>query len=90
LLAAGVDMVLSTYLGSRSSIPNICGQGTVAAAAPHLFERGTGRPVNGIIFICQVFKKLDIDLTTLAHETFHAIVRPCVMDCQKNPKHILD
>jgi uncharacterized membrane protein len=75
LLAAGVDMVISTYITNNQTNPEMCGSGLLAAASPWMYERGTNRPVNGLIIFCVLIDQLDIDLAVLAHEAFHAIVR---------------
>jgi hypothetical protein len=84
-------MVISTYLTNNQTSPELCSTGGLAFASPWMYEKGTNRPVAGIIIICVILNQLDIDLTILAHETFHAIVRSWFFSCPRYPttKHVL-
>lgn len=53
----------------------VCDEGTVAAAGPQVFERGTGRSVVGFMITCDLSLRLELDLMVVAHEMFHALVR---------------
>ena len=68
-------MLALVYILDADTAPQICGAGTVAAAAPWVFEQGTFRPVGAVVFICQLYRSLETDLLVIAHEVFHSIVR---------------
>lgn len=60
---------------THARLQNACGPGTIASALPWAFERGTRRPVVAMMWICELTGQLHFDLTVLAHEIFHALVR---------------
>ena len=68
------DVLMLVYVLDTSVSEELCDFGTVAAAQPYLFEKGTGRTMVGLMLICSLFGRLDADIMVLAHEISHALV----------------
>ena len=75
------DMLVLVYTVSPREYSDICGGGTIAAAFPHALEARTGRPLAGVLLLCESFGRVARDLAVIAHEVMHALVfHPALLD----------
>jgi hypothetical protein len=71
------DLLMTVIMSKPGG--ELCEEGVLASAGPQVFERRTGRPVVGFMVTCDLSQRLDSDLTIIAHEMFHALVRKLVV-----------